>query len=158
MSNVIKKRRVRGKTTPSEDAVNRTLAIIKPDAVERNISGKILDRIESAGFKIKGIKKISLDKKGAEGFYYVHRGRPFFEELCTYMARSPIVVLVLEKENAIPEWRALMGATNPDAAEPGTIRKEFGISLGENSVHGSDSPESAAYEIPYFFSQLELAQ
>jgi nucleoside-diphosphate kinase len=134
------------------------LAIIKPDAVERNITGKILDRIESAGFIIRAIKKINLDKRGAEGFYQVHKERPFFGDLCAYMARSPIVVLVLEKENAIPDWRALMGATNPDAAEPGTIRKEFGISLGENSVHGSDSPESATYEIPYFFSQLELAQ
>jgi nucleoside-diphosphate kinase len=139
------------------ERVNRTLAIIKPDAVERNITGKILEKIESAGFTIVGIKKIHLGKSGAEGFYHVHRERPFFNDLCTYMSRSPVVILVLEKQNAIPEWRKLMGSTNPEAADPGTIRKEFGLSLGENSVHGSDSTESAAYEIPYFFSQLELA-
>jgi nucleoside-diphosphate kinase len=138
--------------------VHRTLAIIKPDAVERNITGQILGKIESAGFSIVGMKKIHLGKPGAEGFYYVHRERPFFNDLCAYMSRSPVVVLVLEKENAVPEWRKLMGATNPADAEPGTIRKEFGLSIGENCVHGSDSAESAAFEIPYFFSQLELAQ
>ncbi len=136
--------------------MNRTLAIIKPDVVERNITGKIMEKIESTGFTITGMKKIRLAKTGAEGFYYVHRERPFFSDLCTYMSRGPIIVLVLEKENAIPEWRRLMGATNPAAAEPGTIRKEFGLSIEENCVHGSDSPDSAAYEIPYFFSQIEL--
>lgn len=138
--------------------MNRTLAIIKPDAVERNITGKILEKIESAGFTIVGMKKIRLGKSGAEGFYYVHRERPFFNDLCAYMSRSPVVVLVLEKGNAVPEWRRLMGATNPAEAETGTIRKAFGLSIGENCVHGSDSSESAAFEIPYFFSQLELAQ
>jgi len=136
--------------------MERTFAIIKPDAVERNIAGKILEKIESAGFIIAGMKKIHVSVEQAMGFYYVHKERPFFAELCSYMARSPIVVLVLEKDGAIAEWRNLMGATNPAAAEPGTIRKEFGLSLGENSVHGSDSPESAAFEIPYFFAMLEL--
>jgi nucleoside-diphosphate kinase len=139
-----------------EDRVNRTLAIIKPDAVERNITGKILEKIESAGFSIAGMKKIRLSRTDAEGFYCVHRERPFFNDLCTFMSRGAVIVLVLEKENAIPEWRGLMGATNPEAAEAGTIRKEFASSIEENCVHGSDSPESAAYEIPYFFSRLEL--
>jgi nucleoside-diphosphate kinase len=137
--------------------MERTFAIIKPDAVERNITGKILEKIESAGFIVAGMKKIHISLEQAMGFYYVHKERPFFAELCSYMARSPIVVLALEKDGAIAEWRKLMGATNPAAAEPGTIRKEFGLSLGENSVHGSDSPESAAFEIPYFFAMLELA-
>jgi nucleoside-diphosphate kinase len=113
-------------------------------------------RIESAGYAIVGLKRIHLTKVQAMGFYYVHKDRPFFEELCSYMASGPVVVLVLEKENAISDWRVLMGATNPADAKEGTIRKEFGLSLGENSVHGSDSPESAAYEIPYFFNSLEL--
>lgn len=136
--------------------MERTFAIIKPDAVERNITGKILEKIESAGFVIAGMKKIQISAEQAMGFYYVHKERPFFGELCSYMARSPIVVLVLERDSAIAEWRKLMGATNPEAAEPGSIRKEFGLSLGENSVHGSDSPESAAFEVPYFFSRLEI--
>lgn len=136
--------------------MERTFAIIKPDAVERNITGKILEKIESAGFRIAGMKKLQISMQQAMGFYYVHKERPFFNELSSYMSRSPIVVLVLEREGAIAEWRKLMGATNPAAAEPGTIRKEFGLSLGENSVHGSDSPESAAFEIPYFFASYEL--
>jgi nucleoside-diphosphate kinase len=136
--------------------MERTFAIIKPDAVERNITGKILEKIESDGFRIVGMKKVHISQEQAMGFYYVHKERPFYNELCSYMARSPIVVLVLEKERAIAEWRKLMGATNPEAAEPGTIRKQFGLSLGENSVHGSDSPESAAFEIPYFFAMCEL--
>jgi len=136
--------------------MERTFAIIKPDAVERNITGKILEKIESDGFRVVGMKKVHISLQQAMGFYYVHKERPFYNELCSYMARSPIVVLVLEKEGAIAEWRKLMGATNPEAAEPGTIRKQFGLSLGENSVHGSDSPESAAFEIPYFFAMCEL--
>jgi nucleoside-diphosphate kinase len=136
--------------------MERTFAIIKPDAVKRNIVGKIMARIESAGYAIVGLKRIHLTKVQAMGFYYVHKDRPFFEELCSYMASGPVVVLVLEKENAISDWRVLMGATNPADAKEGTIRKEFGLSLGENSVHGSDSPESAAYEIPSFFNSLEL--
>ncbi|CAG0979610.1 nucleoside-diphosphate kinase [Geobacteraceae bacterium] len=136
--------------------MERTFAIIKPDAVERNIVGKVLEKVESEGFRIVGMKKILLSKKEAEGFYYVHSERPFFNDLCSFMSRSPVVVLVLERENAIAKWREVMGATNPANADAGTIRKEFGLSIEENTVHGSDSPESAAFEIPYFFSQLEL--
>lgn len=137
--------------------MERTFAIIKPDAVRRNITGKIMDRIESAGFSIVGMKRILLSREQAMGFYHVHKDRPFYDELCSYMASGPVVVLALEKENAVADWRRLMGATNPADAEEGTIRKEFGLSLGENSVHGSDSLESAAFELPYFFSCLELA-
>lgn len=136
--------------------MERTFAIIKPDAVERNIVGKILEKVEAEGFRIVGMKKIQLSKKEAEGFYYVHSERPFFGDLCSFMSRSPVVVLVLERENAIAKWREVMGATNPANADAGTIRKEFGLGIEENTVHGSDSPESAAFEIPYFFSQLEL--
>lgn len=136
--------------------MERTFAIIKPDAVERNIAGKILSRIEEAGFRIVGMKKIHLSKAQAEGFYYVHKERPFFADLCAFMSRSPVIVLALERENAILGWREVMGATNPANAEAGTIRKDFGLGIEENSVHGSDSPESVAYEIPYFFSHLEL--
>lgn len=136
--------------------MERTFAIIKPDAVERNITGKVLERIEAAGFRIVGMKKLQLTKAVAEGFYYVHKERPFFNDLCSFMSRSAVVVLALEKENAILAWRELMGATNPANADAGTIRKDFGVSIEENTVHGSDSPESAAFEIPYFFSQLEL--
>ncbi|MBI5656721.1 MAG: nucleoside-diphosphate kinase [Geobacter sp.] len=136
--------------------MERTFAIIKPDAVERNLAGKILTKIEEAGFRIVGLKKIHLSKAQAEGFYYVHKERPFFGDLCTFMSRSPVMVMVLEKENAIAAWRTLMGATNPANAEPGTIRKEFAKNIEENSAHGSDAPETAAFEIPYFFSALEL--
>jgi nucleoside-diphosphate kinase len=139
-----------------EGYMERTFAIIKPDAVERNVTGKVLEMIEARGFKVVGMKKIRLSKCEAEGFYYVHKERPFFGDLCTFMSRGPVIVLALEKENAIADWRALMGATNPANAEAGTIRKELGVSIEENTVHGSDSPESAAFEIPYFFSQLEL--
>jgi nucleoside-diphosphate kinase len=139
-----------------EESVERTFAIIKPDAVERNLTGTLLEKIEGAGFKIVGMKKLHLTKAQAQGFYYVHKERPFFNNLCTFMSRSPVVVLALEKENGIVDWRDLMGVTNPANAEAGTIRKEFGVSIEENTVHGSDSPESASFEIPYFFSQLEL--
>lgn len=136
--------------------MERTFAIIKPDAVERGLAGKILARIEEAGFRIAGMKKIKLSTAQAEGFYYVHKERPFFGDLCSFMSRSPVVVLCLEKENAIADWRKLMGATNPANAEPGTLRKEFALNIEENSTHGSDAPETAAFEIPYFFSALEL--
>lgn len=136
--------------------MERTFAIIKPDAVERNITGKVLAKIEAAGFKIAGMKKIWLSKAEAEGFYYVHKERPFFNDLCAFMSRSPVVAMVLERENAVAKWREVMGATNPANAEGGTIRKDFGLSIEENSAHGSDSAESAAFEINYFFSQLEL--
>jgi len=116
----------------------------------------ILSRIEEKGFKIVGMKKIQLSLSQAQGFYYVHNERPFFNDLCSFMSRSPVVVLCLEKENAIADWRTLMGATNPANAEPGTIRKDFAKNIEENSAHGSDAPETAAFEIPYFFSALEL--
>jgi nucleoside-diphosphate kinase len=102
------------------------------------------------------MKKIQLTKAQAEGFYYVHKERPFYNDLCAFMSRSPVVVMALERENAILSWRGLMGATNPANAEAGTIRKEFGLGIEENTVHGSDAPETAAFEIPYFFSQMEL--
>lgn len=136
--------------------MERTFAIIKPDAVERKLTGRILGKIECSGFRIIGMKKLHLTKEEAEGFYYVHKERPFFDNLCTFMSRSPVVVLALEMESAIVKWRELMGATDPAKAAAGTIRKEFGVSIEENTVHGSDSPESASFEIPYFFSQLEL--
>lgn len=136
--------------------MERTFAIIKPDAVERKLAGKIIDRIEANGFTIVGMKKIKLNKEQAGGFYCVHREHPFFSDLCDFMSRSPVIVLCLEKENAIADWRKLMGATNPANAEPGTIRRDFAVSLNENSAHGSDAPESAAFEIPYFFNSLEL--
>ena len=136
--------------------MERTFAIIKPDAVERGLAGQIISRIEEKGFKIAGMKKIHLSRTQAEGFYYVHKERPFFNDLCGFMSRSPVIVLCLEKENAIADWRTLMGATNPANAEPGTIRKDFAKNIEENSAHGSDAPETAAFEIPYFFSALEL--
>ena len=136
--------------------MERTFAIIKPDAVERGLAGKIISRIEEKGFRIAGMKKIHLTRAQAEGFYYVHKDRPFFGDLCTFMSRSPVIVMCLEKENAIADWRTLMGATNPANAEPGTIRKDFAKNIEENSSHGSDAPETAAFEIPYFFSALEL--
>jgi nucleoside-diphosphate kinase len=139
-----------------ENSMERTFAIIKPDAVERGLAGQILSRIEEKGFKIVGMKKIQLSLSQAQGFYYVHKERPFFNDLCSFMSRSPVVVLCLEKENAIADWRTLMGATNPANAEPGTIRKDFAKNIEENSAHGSDAPETAAFEIPYFFSALEL--
>lgn len=136
--------------------MERTFAIIKPDAVERKLAGKIIDRIEANGFTIVGMKKIKLSKEQAGGFYYVHKERPFFDELCSFISRSPVIALCLEKDNAIADWRKLMGATNPTNAEPGTIRRDFAVSLQENSAHGSDAPETAAFEISYFFNVLEL--
>lgn len=136
--------------------MERTFAIIKPDAVERGLAGKIITKIEEAGFAIVGMKKIHLSRSQAEGFYYVHKERSFFNDLCSFMSRSPVIVMCLQKENAINDWRTLMGATNPANAEPGTIRKEFAKNIEENSAHGSDAPETAAFEIPYFFNSFEL--
>ena len=136
--------------------MERTFAIIKPDACKRNLAGKILAKIEEKGFRVIAMKKIAMTREQAEGFYAVHRGKPFFDSLTNYMSSGPCIVMVLEKENAITEWRTLMGATNPANAEAGTIRKEFAQSLEANSVHGSDAPETADYEIKYFFSALEL--
>jgi len=135
---------------------NLTFGIIKPDAVAKGHSGKIVDLILANGFQIRGMKLIHQSKKQSEGFYAVHAERPFFGELTEFMSSGACVVLALEKENAVKAWRDLMGATNPADAADGTIRKEFAGSIGENAVHGSDSDENAAIEISYFFSKLEL--
>jgi nucleoside-diphosphate kinase len=135
---------------------NLTFAIIKPDAVRAGHTGNIIQRITETGFKLRAMKMLHLTLKEAEGFYAVHRERPFFAGLTEFMSSDPCVVMVLEKENAVKAWRDLMGATDPAKADEGTIRKEFGGSVGENATHGSDSDENAAIEIAYFFSQLEL--
>ena len=134
----------------------RTFAIIKPDAVERRVAGKIIQRIEDEGFQIRAMKRVRLSTSEAEGFYAVHRGKGFFGSLTTFMSSGPAIVLVLEAPDAIKNWRTLMGATDPAKADPGTIRKEFGQSIERNATHGSDAPETAAYEIGYFFSGIEL--
>jgi nucleoside-diphosphate kinase len=133
-----------------------TFGIIKPDAVRAGNAGKIIDRILAAGFAIRGMKLVHQSRKQAEGFYAVHAGKGFFDELTEFMSSGPCVVLALEKENAVKAWRDLMGATNPGEAAEGTLRKDFATSIGENAVHGSDSDENAAIEISYFFSKLEL--
>jgi nucleoside-diphosphate kinase len=133
-----------------------TFGIIKPDAVRGGKQGAIIQRILDNGFKIRGMKLIHQTKKQAEGFYAVHAGKGFYEELTDFMSSGPCVVLALEKENAVKAWRDLMGATNPAEAAEGTLRKDFAASIGENAVHGSDSDENAAIEIGYFFSKLEL--
>ena len=135
---------------------NLTFGIIKPDAVRANHTGSIIQRILDSGFKLRGLKLIHMTQKQAEGFYAVHRGRPFFAGLTEFMSSAPCVVMALEKEGAVKAWRDLMGATDPAKADPGTLRKEFGGSVGENAVHGSDSDENAVIEIDYFFSRLEL--
>ncbi|MDK2956396.1 MAG: nucleoside-diphosphate kinase [Desulfovibrionales bacterium] len=132
-----------------------TLSIIKPDAVQRGLIGDILKMISDAGLKIKAMKMIQLTKEQAEGFYAVHKERPFFNDLVAYMISGPVVVSVLEAEGAIEKYRKLMGATNPEQAEEGTIRKRFALNIEANSVHGSDAPETAAVETSYFFNQLE---
>ena len=137
--------------------MEKTFAIIKPDAVERNLIGKILERIESKGFRIVAMKRVLLTLRVAQGFYHVHKERPFFKDLTEYMCTGPVVLLVFEKDGAIKAWRELMGATNPADADAGTIRKDFAIDLEKNSVHGSDAPDTAAFEISYFFSQTEIS-
>ena len=134
----------------------RTLSIIKPDAVKRDLIGAILARFEQNGFKIAAIKMVRLTREQAEGFYAEHQGKVFFEQLVDYMMSAPIVVSVLEKENAVQDYRALIGSTNPENAAEGTIRKDFALNHRENSVHGSDSTESAAREIAYFFVDSEI--
>ncbi|MAE16629.1 MAG: nucleoside-diphosphate kinase [Deltaproteobacteria bacterium] len=136
-------------------AKEQTLSIIKPDGVERNLVGKILQRFEQNGLRIVATKMIQMSRKQAEGFYDIHRKRPFFGELTEFMSRSPVVVTVLEGENAVAKHREVMGATNPAEAAEGTIRKDFAESIGENTVHGSDSLENAAIEIAYFFAKIE---
>ncbi|MFZ0060577.1 MAG: nucleoside-diphosphate kinase [Pyrinomonadaceae bacterium] len=140
----------------SEQAGNLTFAIIKPDAVRGGDTGSIIQRIIDGGFQIRALKMLHMTLKEAEGFYAVHRERPFFAGLTEFMSSGPCVVLVLQKEGAVKVWRDLMGATDPAKADAGTIRKEFGSSVGENATHGSDSDENAAIEIAYFFSQIEI--
>ena len=137
-------------------AVERTFAIIKPDAVGRGLTGDILSRIHAAKFQVVAIKSMRLTKEEAEGFYAVHRERPFFKDLTEFMSSGKIVAMVLERENAIPHWRDTMGATDPANAAPGTIRKELGTSIQNNCTHGSDAAQTAAFEIAYFFPGSDL--
>jgi nucleoside-diphosphate kinase len=134
----------------------RTLAIIKPDAVKKNATGDILNNLHEKRFRIIGLKMLEITSEQAEGFYAVHAGKPFFSSLCSFMSSGPIIVLALEKENAIPDWRKLMGATNPANAEEGTIRKKWAASIEANAVHGSDAEDTARFEISYFFAGYEL--
>ncbi|MEW5744062.1 MAG: nucleoside-diphosphate kinase [Nitrospirota bacterium] len=136
--------------------MERTLSIIKPDAVKKNVIGEIVGRFEKKGLRIAAMKKIHLSKEEAEGFYIVHKDKPFYGSLTGFMSEGPIVVMVLEGENAIAKNREIMGATNPANAAPGTIRKDFAESIERNAVHGSDAPETAKFEIAYFFSALEI--
>ena len=137
-------------------ATERTLAILKPDCVRKNLVGEVIRRIQEAGFTLRAMKMVKLSKAEAEGFYAVHRGRPFFEELTTFMSSGPCVPLALEKSNAVADFRALIGATNPAEADEGTIRRDFADSVGENIVHGSDSVENGEQETSYFFPGHEL--
>ncbi len=137
-------------------SLQRTFSIIKPDATRRNLTGLINAKLEEAGLRIVAQKRIHMTKEQAEGFYAVHKERPFFAELTSFMSSEPVVVQVLQGENAVSKNREVMGATNPEEASPGTIRKEYALSIGENSVHGSDSDENAAIEISYFFNDDEI--
>lgn len=137
-------------------AIERTFSIIKPDATRRNITGRVIDRIESAGLRVVAQKRLRLSRQQAEGFYAVHKERPFFADLVAFMTSGPVVVQVLEGDNAVARYREVMGATNPASAEPGTIRKDFAESIEANSVHGSDAPETAAEEIRFFFKDDEI--
>jgi len=134
----------------------RTLAIVKPDAVLRRVAGRIIQRIEDEGFQIRAMRRLHLSKVQAEAFYAVHRERPFFRSLTDFMSSGPVIVMVLEAPEAIKQWRTLMGATDPAKADPGTLRNEFGQSIEKNATHGSDGSETAAYEIGYFFAGIEL--
>ena len=134
----------------------RTLAIIKPDAVASRYVGRIIERIEAAGFDIRALRRVHLSQTDAEGFYAVHRARPFFGSLTSFMSSGPAVVLVLEAPDAIKKWRTLMGATDPAKADAGTLRKEFAESIERNATHGSDAPETAAFELGYFFPGIDL--
>jgi nucleoside-diphosphate kinase len=136
--------------------MERTFAIIKPDAVRKGHSGSIIKRIEDAGFTIRAMRKVCLTRAQAEGFYAVHRARPFFASLTEFMSSGPVIVLALEAEGAITKWRDLMGATDPAKAAAGTLRAEFGGNIGENATHGSDAPDTAAVELAYFFPGIDL--
>jgi nucleoside-diphosphate kinase len=137
-------------------SAERTFAIIKPDAVKARHAGKILSRIEEAGFTIRGLRYVHLSKKDAEGFYAVHKARPFFASLTDFMSSGPCIVMALEAPDGIKKWRALMGATDPAKAEAGSLRRDFGQSIEFNATHGSDAPETAAFELGYFFRGMEL--
>ena len=137
--------------------MERTFAIIKPDAVKNGAAGQILSRVEAAGFKVVALRMIHMSKRDAEGFYYVHKARPFFGGLTDFMSSGPCIVMCLEAPDAIVKWRTLMGATDPAKADPGTLRKEFGASIDNNAPHGSDAPETAAFELGYFFRGMELS-
>jgi nucleoside-diphosphate kinase len=136
--------------------MEQTLTIIKPDAVERHLAGKIIARLEAEGFELLGMKMVYMSKQDAERFYAVHRERPFFNDLTTFMSSGPSIPIVMQRVNAIDKLREVMGATNPANAAEGTIRKEFALDIEKNSIHGSDSPESAAIEIPFFFNGFEF--
>ena len=136
--------------------LERTFSIIKPDAVRKGYIGAILAELDKAGFRVISLRKQHISKAQAEGFYAVHQGKPFFDGLTDFMSSGPLVLLALEKENAIADLRKLMGATNPANAEEGTIRKKFAASIGENAIHGSDAPETAAFELGYWFAGYEL--
>ncbi|MDQ7831283.1 MAG: nucleoside-diphosphate kinase [Desulfovibrionaceae bacterium] len=136
--------------------MERTLSIIKPDAVSRNLTGAILKMIQDSGLTVVAMKMIHMSKAQAEGFYHVHKARPFFADLTAFMCSGPVVVSILEGDDAIARYRTLMGATNPANAEEGTIRKQYALDIEKNSVHGSDAPETAAFETAYFFSNLEI--
>jgi nucleoside-diphosphate kinase len=138
--------------------MERTFAIIKPDAVAAGFTGRILQRIEAEGFQIRAMRMVKLSKAEAEGFYAVHRERPFFASLTSFMSSGPAVVLALDAPDAIKKWRTLMGATDPAKAEPATLRKEFGRSIENNATHGSDAPETAAFELGYFFAGVEFSR
>ena len=138
-------------------AIERTLAIIKPDAFARGLAGDIIKRIEAAGLKLRAMRLMRLARSQAEAFYEVHKARPFYGSLCEYMSSGPVVVMALEADGAIVKWRELMGATDPAKAAAGTIRKDFGMDVEKNATHGSDAPETAAREIAFFFSSLDLA-
>jgi len=135
--------------------MERTLSIVKPDGVQKHLIGEVIKRFEDHGLKVIGLKMISMDKKEAEGFYAVHRGKPFFESLTTFMSSGPSIVMILEGEGAISKTRELMGATDPKQAKEGTLRRQFATNVEKNAVHGSDAPETAAFEINYFFNSLE---
>ena len=137
--------------------VERTLTIVKPDAMEKRAAGKILARLEAEGFRVVAARLVRMDAKEAGAFYAVHRERPFYQDLCRFMSSAPVFPMVLERENAIAHLREVMGATDPAKAEAGTLRKEFGSSIEQNAVHGSDAPETAAFEIGYFFPGSELS-
>lgn len=149
-------RELMGKKSTGGMELERTLSIIKPDGVEKNVIGEVISRFEKNGLRIAALKMAKLTKKDAEGFYIVHKERPFYGSLTDFMSRGPVVLMVLEGENAIAKNREIMGATDPAKAEAGTIRKDFATSIEENTIHGSDSPESAAFEIGYFFNALEI--